>query len=163
MNLRLTWMLVCAGFLLAGCGRVSPARIEKAAARAAERRAAGVMARDLARDSTSRTTRLGAERRVYKYTTESKALIFERKGFSSGTHFTSSAGPGRPLSGKSAEQRFGLDYRPDRRLGITLPEGTQVKANKVVGGSPGYGEIRVEQPIPPGAIDSKSILESGRK
>ena len=34
---------------------------------------------------------------------------------------------------------------PNHRLGITLPEGTQVKANKVVGGSPGYGEIRTEE------------------
>ena len=163
MKSRTMCLLVCAvGLLLAGCGRVSPGRIERAAARAAERRAAGVMARDLARDSTSRATRLGAERRVYKYATEPKALLFEQKGFPPGTHFTASAGPGRPPSAKTAQQHFGLSYRPNRRLGVTLPEGTQVKSNKVVGGSPGYGEIRSEKRLPPGVIGSDLALKPGR-
>jgi hypothetical protein len=121
------------------------------------------MARDLIRDNASRTVQLGAERRVYKYTSESKALVFGRKGLPQGTHFAASAGPGRPLSGKTAEQRFGLDYRPNRRLSITLPAGTQVKTNKVIGGSPGYGEIRIEKGLPSAAVGSDLALKPGRK
>jgi len=163
MKLRLTWLFVCAGFLLAGCGRVSPATIEKAVARAVERRAASVMARDLARDNASRITRLQTERRVYKYTTESQAREFERKGFPPLTHFTASEGPGRPLNGRTAQKRYGLPYTPDRRLGVTLPEGTSVKSNKVVGGAPGYGELRIEKHLPPDPIGSESLLKSGRR
>lgn len=159
MKLRLICLLLCAGFLIAGCGRVSPARIERAAARAAERRTASVMARDLARDNASRLTRLQTERRVYKYTTESQAREFERKGFPPHTHFTASEGPGRPLSGRTAQERYGLPYTPDRRLGVTLPEGTSVKSNKVVGGAPGYGELRIEKQLPPDPIGSVSVLK----
>ena len=56
MKLRLILLLVGGGFLLAGCGHVSPVRIEKAAARSAERRAASAMARDLVRDNASLIT-----------------------------------------------------------------------------------------------------------
>jgi len=163
MKLRLLWLLVYAGFLLAGCGRVSPATIKKAAARAAERRAATVMARDLARDNASRLTRLQTERRVYKYTTDSHAREFKRKGFPPLTHFTASQGPGRPLSGRTAQERYGLSYTPSRRLGVTLPVGTSVKSNKVVGGAPGYGELRIEKRLPPGPIGSESVLKAGRE
>ena len=160
MKFRLVLPLVCAGFLLAGCGRVSPGRIEKAAARAAERRAASILARDLARDNASRITRLQTERRVFKYTTESQARKFERKGFPPLTHFTASEGPGRPLSGKAAQKRYGLPYTPDRRLGVTLPEGASVKSNKVVGGAPGYGELRIEKRLSPAQIGSQSVLKA---
>lgn len=162
MSLRFAWVLaVCAGFMLTGCGRVSPGRVGRAAARSAERRVADTLARDLARDRASRTTRLRAERRVYKYTTESKALLFERQGFPPRTHFTASAGPGRPLSGITAKERYGLTYTPNRRLSVVLPEGTAVKANKVVGGAPGYGELRVEKRISPDPIRSESVLKPG--
>jgi len=149
--------------LLSGCGRVSPARLEKAAAAAAERRAAGILARDLARDDASRAIELGGERRVYKYTTESEARGFEREGFPPNTHFTASDGPGHPLSGSTAQKRFGLSYTPDRRLGVTLPGGTAVKPNQVIGGAPGYGELRVEQPLPPASIRAESVLRPGHQ
>lgn len=163
MKLRLIWMLVSAGFLLAGCGRVSPGRVEKAVARAAERRAARVLARDLIRDNASRTTRLQTERRVYKYTTESQAREFERKGFPPLTHFTASEPSGRSPSGKTAQARYGLSYTPNRRLGVTLPEGMTIKSNKVVGGAPGYGEIRIERPLSPDTIGSKTVLQPGNQ
>jgi hypothetical protein len=163
MQSRLVWALVCFGFLLSGCGRISSATIERAAARAAERRSASVMARDLARDNASRITRLPAERRVYRYATESQARAFEGKGFPPRTHFTASEGPGRPLSGAAAQERYGLPYSPDRRLSVTLPEGTALKSNKVVGGAPGYGEIRIERGLPPDRITSESVLPPGRK
>ncbi len=163
MNLRLISMVVCVGVLLAGCGRVSPGRIEKAAARAAERRAARILTRDLARDNASRATRLKTERRVYRYTTESQAREVQRKGFPPQTHFTTSESPGRPLSGSTAQKRYGLPYTPNRRLGVTLPEGTTVRSNKVVGGAPGYGELRSERGLSPETIRSESVLLPGRK
>jgi hypothetical protein len=163
MKFRLWSALVCASILLAGCGRVSPQRIEKAAARATERRAAGILTRDLARDNASRATRLKMERRVYRYTTESQAREAERKGFPPRTHFTASEGPGRPLSGTAAQDRYGLPYTPDRRLSVTLPPGTPVKANKVVGGAPGYGELRIERSLSPDRIRTESVLQPGQK
>src|ERR1035437_663087 len=149
MTLRTMCLLVCVGFLPTGCGRISPQRLEKAAARAAERRAASILARDLARDNASRTTRLQTERRVFKYATKPQAREFERRGFPPLTHFTASEGRGRPISGRVAQKRYGLAYTPDRRLSVTLPEGTAVKSNKVVGGAPGYGELRIEKRLPP--------------
>ena len=163
MTFRLRSTLVCAGILLVGCGRVSPQRIEKAAARAVERRAAAVLARDLARDNASRATRLKTERRVYRYTTESQAKVVERKGFAPGTHFAASEGLGHPLSGTAARQRYGLPYTPDRRLSVTLPLGTPVKANKVIGGAPGYGELRIERSLSPENIRAESVLQPGQK
>jgi len=151
-------MVVCAGVLLAGCGRVSPGRIEKAAARAAERRAARILTRDLARDNASRATHLKMERRVYRYTTESQAREAQRKGFPPQTHFTVSESPGCPLSGSTAKKRYGLPNTPNRRLSVTLPEGTTVKSNKVVGGAPGYGELRTERSLSPDTIRSESVL-----
>jgi hypothetical protein len=162
MKLRLMWLFVGLGFLLSGCGRISSATIERAAARTVERRSAGVLARDLARDNAARITRLQSERRVYRYATESQTREFERKGFPPLSHFTTSEGPGRPLSGAAAKERYGLPYRPDRRLGVTLPEGTTLKSNKVVGGAPGYGELRVERGLPPETIHSESILRTER-
>jgi hypothetical protein len=162
MKSRLMWLLVCLGFLLSGCGRISSATIERAAARAAERTSAGVMARDLARDNAARITRLQSERQVYRYTTESQARQFEREGFPPHSHFTASEGPGRPLNGLTAQERYGLPYTPNRRLGVTLPEGTTLKSNKVVGGEPGYGELRVERGLPPDTIRSESVLQPGR-
>ena len=163
MKFKLMLTVAYTTILLTGCGRVSPAKLEKAAARAVERRAARVLTRDLARDNASRATRLKMERRVYRYTTESQAREVQRKGFPPQTHFTASESRGRPLSGNTAQKRYGLPYTPNRRLGVTLPEGTPVKSNKVVGGAPGYGEIRVERRLSPAAIRSESVMPPGRK
>ena len=157
-----TSTVVCAGVLLAGCGRVSPGRIEKAAVRAAERRSAPILTRDLARDNASRATRLKMERRVYRYTTEWQAREVQRKGFPPQTHFTTSESAGRPLSGSTAKKCYGLPYTPNR-LGVTLPEGTTVRSNKVVGGAPGYGELRSDHGLSPDTIRSESVLLPGRK
>ena len=163
MKFRLLITLVSTTILLVGCGRVSPVRIEKAAARAAEKRAARIMARDLARDNASRATRLKMKRRVFRYSTESQVREVERKGFPPRTHFTASEGPGRPLSGRKAQERYGLLHTPDRRLSVTLPPGTPVKPNKVVGGAPGYGELRIERSLSPDTIRSESALPLGHK
>lgn len=161
MNVR-SLMLVFMAVVLTGCGRVSPSRIERAATRAAERQTARIMARDLTRDGASKATRLRANRRVFRFTTKARATAAQREGFSPGTHFTATAGAGRPLSGNAAKKRYGLPNTPDRRLSVTLPEGTLVKPNKVIGGTPGYGEIRIENWISRESVAAEAVLVPGR-
>ena len=55
---------------------------------------------------------------------------------------------------------FGLPYIPDRRLSVTLPEGTAVKSNKVVGGAPGYGELRGGGAVFPNLIGSELVVKT---
>jgi hypothetical protein len=141
-----------------GCGRVS-----QRVGRAAAKKAASVLGRDLARDNAARTLRLGQERRVFKYMTDADTKMAQRFGFGSRTHFTPTAKPGRPLSGLEAQKRYGLGYRPARRLTVIVPRGTPVKPNKVIGGAPGYGELRVERPLPPESIVTGSKLRRGGK
>lgn len=161
MQLRLMIMLTLfAGFSLAG--GVSSGR-KAAPPRAPARKATSPMGRDLVRDNASRTIRLQTKRPVYKYTTRSQAREFERKGFPPRTHFTASQGPGRPLNGSTAQKRYGLPYTPSRRLGVTLPKGTSVKSNRVIGGAPGYGELRIQKRLAPAPSGSAKLLKSGRK
>ena len=142
--------------LSAGCGRVS-----ERVGRSAAKRAASVLGRDLARDTASRTVRLGREIRVFKYMTEGDKAVAQRFGFQPRTHFTPSAKPGRPLSGVAAQKRYGLPSRPDERLTVAIPKGTPVKPNKVIGGAPGYGELRIERPLPPESIVAGAKLKPG--
>jgi hypothetical protein len=130
-----------------GCGRVAERAIGTVG-RTAERRGAAVLSRDLERDAASKIARLRTERQVFKYATKSDAKRMIAKGFPEGSHFTSGIKPGRPLRASRAAARFGLAYEPRQRLSVTLPRGTSVRFNKVVGGAAaGVGEIRVEQPL----------------
>lgn len=140
-----------------GCGRVAERAISNAG-RVAERRSAALLARDLDRDAASRLTRLSEARQVFKYTTKSDAKRMMARGIPSGSHFTSGVQSGRPLSSSHAAERFGLDYKPSKRLSVTIPKGTGVKFNKVVGGSGGIGEIKVVEPLHPSDITKSTSL-----
>jgi uncharacterized protein YceK len=145
--------------VVSGCGRVAERAIGSVG-RVAEQRSAVILARDFDRDAASKLTRLPQSRRVFKYTTNADARRMMAKGIPTGSHFTTGVKPGRPLSSSSAAKRFGLGYKPGKRLSVTLPGGTGVKVNKVVGGSPGgFGEIAVEQPLRPSSV-TKSIALS---
>jgi hypothetical protein len=141
------------------CERVG-SRAVGVVSRSAERRAAAVLGRDLERDGASKALQLQAPRRVFKYTTEGDAQKILERGFAPGMHFTSRVNPGRPLTPAHAAERYGLEYAPAKRMAVTLPPGTIVKSNKVIGGAAGYGEVRIEQPLPPkataGIIDLKA-------
>jgi uncharacterized protein YceK len=141
-----------------GCGRIAERTIGTVG-RSAERRGASVLSRDLERDATSKLTRLQVPRQVFKYTTKSDAERMLAKGFPAGSHFTSGIKAGRPLRASRAAERFGLGYQPRKRLSVTLPIGSSVRFNKVVGGAPGgFGEIRVERPLRPSVIKKSARL-----
>ena len=107
MMSRLVCSCLCGALWLSGCGKVASETIERAAGRAAGRRAATAFSRDLERDAASKLIRLQRERHVYKFTTESQARKFAREGFPPSTHFTASGSVGRPLSGAVAKKRYG--------------------------------------------------------
>jgi hypothetical protein len=153
MRLRLATILMVLGLLCAaGCGRVAE-RAVGSAERAVDRRGMQVLSRDLERDAGGKLARLPRSRQVFKYTTKADTDRFLKQGIPARSHFTSGIKPGRPLKASHATKRFGLAYKPEKRVPVTLPKGTAVKFNKVVGGSPGgFGEIRVEEATPPSAI-----------
>lgn len=139
-----------------GCGRIAERAIGTVG-RSAQRRSVSVLSRDLERDTASKLAKLQASRQVFKYATESDANRMLAKGFPAGSHFTSGIRAGRPLRASQAAKRFGLGYQPRKRLSVTLPKGSRVRLNKVVGGAPGgFGEIRVERPLRPSVI-KKSV------
>lgn len=146
-------------FACSGCGRVA-SRTVGAMSRSAERRAAAVLARDLERDASSSATQLQTPRRVFKYTTEADAQRILQKGFAPGTHFTSNAKPGRPLTAPHAAERYGLSYAPEKRITAMLPAGTSVKPNKVIGGGAGFGEMKTAHAL--GADAAERIVDIPR-
>jgi hypothetical protein len=120
--------------------------------RAAERSIARVLARDAARDAGSAARRLAAPRKVFRYTTPSRARLELKRGIAPGSHMTARSGPGRPLAGSTAQRRFGLPGRAGVRESILLPRGTPVRVNKALGGAPGMGEVTSTRRIPGSAI-----------
>jgi uncharacterized protein YceK len=148
----LSVLLVVPYLACSGCGKVA-SRTIGVMSRSAERRAAAVLARDLERDAASKAVQLQVPRRVFKYTTEADAQRIIEKGFAPATHFTSNATVGRPLTAAHAAERYGLRYGPEKRVTVTLPAGTSVKPNKVIGGAAGFGELKVEQALPADAAE----------
>lgn len=151
MRLRLAAMCILLGSLCSGCGRVAERGVG-AAERAVDRRGMQILSRDLERDAGGKLARLPRSRQVFKYTTRADADRFLKDGIPARSHFTSGIEAGRPLKASRAAKRYGLAYKPEKRLPVTLHKGTAVKFDKVVGGSPGFGEIRVEEATPPSAI-----------
>jgi len=135
-----------------GCGRIG-SHVVGTISRSSERRSAAIMERDLERDSLRRALKLPAPGRVFKYTTEEDAQEIHGRGFVPGMHFTSNVKPRRPLTPAHAAVRYGLAYEPATRLAVTLPAGVAVKANKVIGGAAGYGELRIDQSLPADSIE----------
>lgn len=110
-----------------------------------------IMRTDLLRDRATIAKVLAKPRTVFRYTSQKQAAFEVKYGLQPGTHMTSTGGPGRPLSAKAAQKRFGLASPPEMRETLRL-ENQAVKHNKVLAGSPGYGELTSPQRIPSSAV-----------
>ncbi|KAB2890146.1 MAG: hypothetical protein F9K32_09890 [Desulfobulbaceae bacterium] len=106
-------------------------------------------------------TRMGSDRKVYRYyPSVGKARSDLRKGIPAGRHLTAS-GPGRigrPIEGATAQERYGLAYRPKARVTVTVPNDSLVKKGKVIGGQPGYGQIVPQRRTPPSQVGDLHII-----
>lgn len=103
---------------------------------------------DRARDATTAARALDEPRLAFRYVGDRKLQRELIGGFPAGTHFTASAGPGRPLSPLGARLRLGLPARPSWRISAELPPGQPVRFNKVIGGNkPGLGEVTLARPM----------------
>lgn len=110
------------------------------------------LALDRQRDVATKAVSLAKPRTVHRYTSVEQARRESQRGLEPGTHMTANARSGRPLTAESARQRYGLPATPSARETIRLPANTPVRPNKVLGGSPGYGEITSPERIPPAAV-----------
>jgi len=107
---------------------------------------------DLLNHEKARLVPTANPREVFRFTTRDRALTELREGVAPNMHMTAHAGPGRPLSAGSAMRRFGLPQRPEFRETIIIPKGRLLRANKVVGGAPGVGEVTLPRRLPPASI-----------
>jgi hypothetical protein len=153
--------------VVGACSKLGAAGVGNAVARSASRRLAGgsvartatgrsvaaaavqargpitnVLKLDRLRDSKLPVTKLTEPRKVFRFTTNKQAQLYRQRGVPSGTHFTAKAGPGRPLTATHAKLRYGLPRMPSARVEVVLPKGTPLKAGKVIGGRPGFGEVK---------------------
>lgn len=108
--------------------------------------------RDLTRDAATPAKPISSPRRVQRYVSEQQAKVEREHGVPAGSHMTSNVPRGRGLSAESARARYGLREPPQRVLTIELPAGTPVRSNRVLGGTPGYGEITATSPVPASAV-----------
>ena len=79
------------------------------------------------------------------------------------THFTASEGQDDLSAARQRKSATDCPIRRTAAWSVTLPQGTPVKTNKVIGGAPGYGELRVERSLSPDSIRSGTVLSSGHK
>jgi len=155
---RATILLIVIGLSLAN--QVSGQRAATAASRglqrgvkrAVTRQIQYILSRDRARDAALRVRMLKVPRTVFRYVPKATARAELRNGLQPGAHTTSRAAAGRPLKPSTAQQRLGLPSRPGARETIRLPSGLLVRLGKVIGGQPGYGELRVDARLPNNAI-----------
>lgn len=139
-------------FAVSACGPASQ-RVERSAAKrmitgAAEKaERASILEKDLKRDLATRVTRLPKARTVFRYMSGSEAKAVQHRGLAAGSHLTATGGRGRPMGALRASKRFGLPVTPSHRMTVKLPVGTRVRANKVIGGARGVGELRLAEPV----------------
>lgn len=115
--------------------------IERQSARRVERGAVRNLERDFERDRASAVRGLPRQVTTFRYTSKAEAERELRAGIPTGRHFTSTGGPGRPLTARSARARYGLPRTPEVRETIRLPEGAMVRRNRAIGGARGVGEM----------------------
>ncbi len=126
-------------------------RLVGTAARAAVRgrAASSVLARDLRNHKITRARILARARMVFRYTSRGQAAREARQGIRPFNHMTSTGGPGRPMSGRTAVKTFGLRRAATARETIRLGKGTPVILNNAQGGARGRGELVSPTHIPP--------------
>lgn len=139
--------------------RAANGRAVVTAAGQARRQIPNVLKLDRLRDSKLAVKRLTEPRQVFRFTTNKQAQFYRRRGVPSGTHFTATAGPGRPLTAAHAKQRYGLPRMPSARVEVVLPRGTPVKVGKVIGGKPAFGEVKTyNRTLSPSAVKTVILL-----
>jgi hypothetical protein len=121
--------------------------------RSVERRQLRVLTRrDLLNHERARVVPLTNPREVFRFTTRERAGRELRLGIAPDRHMTAHTKPGRPLAAESAMRRFGLPRRPQVRETIRIPTDQPIRFNRVVGGSPGVGELTSPRRLPPQVI-----------
>lgn len=145
-------------FLLIGAaqpayGQAGPARaVARGAAASAKKSMAKVLRLDRIRDARTPVSRLARQRTTFRYATPNQARMEVRRGIAPGSHFTSRATRGRPLSAPAAAARYGLPAGKTTRLTVTLPAGTRVRFNKALRGGRGVGELTSADRVDPSAV-----------
>ncbi len=134
-------------------GRGLARGVAKGMLRSGEKRMTALLARDARRDAVTAIRRLRSPRSVFRYVVPDAARKEARRGLAAGTHFTTRALPGRPMSGIRAWGKYGLPRIPRLREHVTLPKGTPVRFNRALGGGRGVGEIGIAKRLPMTAIN----------
>jgi hypothetical protein len=142
----------------AGLGKTAARAMRSHSLKGAHKVSPEILRRDLMRDRATKARALAAEQRVFRYTTRDRTRQEVRRGIPPGSHMTSHAGRGRPLSPGKAQSRYGLPERPQVRETVRLPKGQPVRTNKSLGGAPGVEEITSPKQIPPKAIEKVTPL-----
>lgn len=119
--------------------------------------------RDAARDAKTPAKPLARPQTVYRYTTKRQAQMDMRKGLPPGKHMTANASAGRPPSSATAMKSYGLNRQPTGRETIVLPKGQPVRTNKVLGGTPGRGEITSTRRVQAGAMKKWAPISKRQK
>jgi hypothetical protein len=153
-------LLVAVASSACGQGRIVSAA-ERGAAAAIRKDIAAAMRRDLVRDAETPVSRLARPRAVFRYATRQEARSEAQRGIAAGSHFTSRALRGRPLSTSAAAERFGLPSGKTTRLTVTLPADTRVRFNKALQGKRGIGEITIVDSVGSSAV--RRVLQLPRK
>jgi len=137
--------------IAAGFGNAAVRGGQKSLGRALRRPTHRTRAFDLNRDGKTPLSVLKRERTVDRYTLATRAASELKRGIPANRHMTSVA-TRRPLTASSATARLGLSAKPNVVERVTIPRGTRLHFDKVVGGKPGYGEITVPSRLPENSI-----------
>ena len=140
-------------------GKAAARGAAKSVLKTANKGLAQKLRRDLLRDRKTPVRVLRHDRHVFRYATKAQARREIRSGLWPGTHMTSRATAGRPLSSSTAQRRFGIPKRPQVRETIHLQKGVPVRSNRVVAGKPGIGETTSPKRIPGQSIEKVVSLK----
>ena len=143
-----------------GQGKAARAAVRGTAA-SARKSLAKVLRIDRIRDAHTPVSRLARPRTTFRYATPQQARTEASRGIAAGSHFTSRALRGRPLSASAATARYGLPAGKTTRFTVTLPAGTGVRFNKALRGGRGVGEVTTTDRVAPDAI--RRVIRLPRK
>lgn len=143
-----------------GQGRATRAAA-RGAATSVRQSMAKVLRLDRIRDASTPMSRLARPRTTFRYAAPQQARREAERGIAAGSHFTSRALRGRPLSTSAAAARYGLPAGKTARLTVTLPAGTRVRFNRALRGGRGVGEITTADRVAP--VDVRRVIRLPRK
>jgi len=110
-------------------------------------------AREHSRDNKTMAKPLEKDRTVRRYTSMKEARAIQKNGVPPRTHMTARVPKGRPISAKTAKERYGLEKIPEARVTIRVPKGHPVKLNKAMYNKKGgWGELTSPKHNPPNNV-----------